>query len=76
MLDSEAEARNTLRQLEESGDYSKQRLMSLDVYEDGHLVLEGTEFYTEQSGLDSFAADGGYHADLLNLAENADQLSW
>jgi hypothetical protein len=82
LLDSEDEARRVMRRLEQSGEYGKERLMSLDVYKDGKLVLEGTEFYTEQAGLDSFSPDGGqdfpegYSHELTGLGPEADNLEW
>ena len=45
-------------------------------------VMEGVEVFTEQSGLDSFAPDGGYQMPegysqgLSELAESAEQIEW
>jgi hypothetical protein len=45
-------------------------------------VMEGVEVFTEQSGLDSFAPDGGYRMPddydqgLSELAESAEELEW
>lgn len=58
VVGSEEEVTEMLDQLEnryeQDPELEKSRLQSLDVYRDGRLYIDGTEYFTEQAGLADF----------------------
>lgn len=82
--ESEDAAEEALERLIDINPEEEDRYRKSNLYKVKRMdkVMEGVEVFTEQSGLDSFAPDGGYRMPddydqgLSELAEQADKLDW
>jgi hypothetical protein len=84
LYESVEDAEDGLQRLIDSNPEEEDRYRKSNLYKIKRMdkVMEGVEVMTEQSGLDSFAPDGGYRMpeeydrSLSELAESADQIEW